>query len=172
MKKTILDYETVSLDKENRSMVIIDQTALPGRIELLSLTDIEEIWDAIYLLKVRGAPAIGVAAAIGIYLAAEKLHTKDVEEFYEQFQKMKSYLASARPTAVNLFWALDRMEAVISQNADKSVAEIKELLCLEATRIHDEDIEICRRIGEYGLGLLHPRDGLLTHCNAGKLISV
>lgn len=172
MKKTILDYETVSLDKENRSMVIIDQTALPGRIELLSLTDIEEIWDAIYLLKVRGAPAIGVAAAIGIYLAAEKLHTKDVEEFYEQFQKMKSYLASARPTAVNLFWALDRMEAVISQNADKSVAEIKELLCLEATRIHDEDIEICRRIGEYGLGLLHPGDGLLTHCNAGKLAAI
>lgn len=172
MNKTILDYETVSLDDKNHALVIIDQTLLPGEIKMLSLTDIEDIWEAIYLLKVRGAPAIGVSAAIGVYLEADKVQTEDMDVFCEEFLKAKNYLATSRPTAVNLFWALDRMEAVVEQNKDKSVSEVKALLREEAMRIHDEDVEVCRKIGEYALELVKPGDGLLTHCNAGQLATV
>ena len=172
MDKTILDYETVSLDDKNHALVIIDQTLLPGEIKMLSLTEIEDIWEAIYLLKVRGAPAIGVSAAIGVYLEADKVQTEDMEVFCQEFLKAKNYLATSRPTAVNLFWALDRMEAVVQQNKDKTVTEVKALLREEAVRIHDEDVEVCRKIGEYALELVKPGDGLLTHCNAGQLATV
>lgn len=171
-KINIFDYETVSLDVENKALVIIDQTKLPGKIEILSLKGIKDIWEAIRLLKVRGAPAIGVAAASGVYLAAERLHTEDSLDFYQEFQQAKNYLETSRPTAVNLFWALRRMEEVVENNLLKSVAEIKELLKEEAIRIHDEDIEVCRKIGEYALELVKPGDGLLTHCNAGRLAAV
>ena len=171
-EKSILDYETVSLDLEHHALVIIDQTQLPGKIEMLSLTDIKDIWEAIRLLKVRGAPAIGVAAAAGIYLAAEKIHTEDTQVFYREFQQAKKYLATSRPTAVNLFWALDRMENVVRTHLTESVAKIRSLLQKEAVRIHDEDIEVCRKIGEYALELVKPGDGLLTHCNAGQLATV
>ena len=162
IKRNILEYETVSLDVENRALVIIDQTRLPGEIEMLSLKDIKEVWEAIRLLKVRGAPAIGVAAAAGIYLAAEGIPTEDSQVFYEEFRHAKSYLETSRPTAVNLFWALNRMEQVVQTNLTKSVAEIKEALKKEAIRIHDEDIEVCRKMGEYALELVKPGDGLLT----------
>ncbi|MBS6762452.1 MAG: S-methyl-5-thioribose-1-phosphate isomerase [Clostridium sp.] len=175
MAKTILEYDTVSLDEENGALVIIDQTQLPGKIELLSLTDIEDIWEAIYLLKVRGAPAIGVTAAIGVYLAVKDLKTNDMMEFRAAFQRAKDYLATSRPTAVNLFWALERMEAVVEDHMacpDCGVEDVKELLRQEAQRIREEDIEVCRRIGENALTLVKPGDGLLTHCNAGKLAAV
>ena len=167
--KTIMDYETVALDEEKKALVIIDQTKLPYETVLLELTDIKDIWNAIYLLQVRGAPAIGVAAAIGIYLEAEKIQTTDYNEFYTQFKKAKEYLDTARPTAVNLSWALNRMEQICIQNQDKSVGQIKELLHAEAVEIKREDIWVCRTIGEYGLSLVKPGDGLLTHCNAGQL---
>ena len=139
---------------------------------MLSLTAIKDIWEAIRLLKVRGAPAIGVAAAAGIYLAAEKIDTEDTQVFYSEFQQAKKYLATSRPTAVNLFWALDRMENVVRTHLTESVAKIQSLLQKEAVRIHDEDIEVCRKIGEYALELVKPGDGLLTHCNAGQLATV
>lgn len=167
--KTIMDYETVALDEEKKALVIIDQTKLPCETVLLELTDIKDIWNAIYLLQVRGAPAIGVAAAIGIYLAAEKIQAADYSEFYMQFKKAKDYLDTARPTAVNLSWALNRMEQICIRNQDKPVAQIKELLHTEAVEIKREDIRVCRTIGEYGLSLVKPGDGLLTHCNAGQL---
>lgn len=170
--RNILDHETVSLDVENHALVIIDQTLLPGKIEMLSLTGIRDVWEAIRMLRVRGAPAIGVAAAGGIYLAAERLHTDDPLVFYQEFQQAKNYLAASRPTAVNLFWALERMERVVEENLSKSVAEIKMLLQKEAVRIHDEDIEVCRKLGENALKLVKPGDGLLTHCNAGQLAAV
>ena len=171
-KKNILDYETVALDEKNNALVIIDQTKLPYKIEILSLTVQEDIWRAIYLLQVRGAPAIGVAAAIGVYLAAREIKTADKDDFYQQFKKAKDYLASARPTAVNLFWALSRMEDVVKANMDKSVEEIKTLLHDEAVAIRDEDVWVCSQIGEHALTLVKPGDGLLTHCNAGQLATV
>ncbi|MDO4554101.1 MAG: S-methyl-5-thioribose-1-phosphate isomerase [Lachnospiraceae bacterium] len=177
VKKSILDYDTVALDEKERALVIIDQTKLPGQIKILSLTEIEDIWNAIYLLQVRGAPAIGVAAAIGIYLESEKIKGKlqgsrNFEPFYREFKKAKDYLDSSRPTAVNLSWALNRMEQVVLSNKEKTVDEIVSLLHDEAVLIREEDIEVCRQIGEYGLSLVKPGDGLLTHCNAGQLATV
>lgn len=172
MAKTILECDTVSLDEENSALVIVDQARLPGRIELLSLTELEEIWEAIYLLKVRGAPAIGVAAAIGVYLAVKNIEVSNMAAFYKKFQKAKAYLATSRPTAVNLFWALDRMESVVIKNMDCEINTVKELLRQEAVNIRNEDIEVCRRIGENALELVKPGDGLLTHCNAGRLAAV
>lgn len=169
MAENIMNYETVTLDEEKGALVIIDQTQLPNHVEILSLTDIKDIWDAIYLLKVRGAPAIGVAAAIGIYVVASRYEAADYDAFYAEFKKAKDYLASSRPTAVNLFWALDRMEKVVLDNKDKSVADIKTLLRNEAVAIKQEDIWVCKSIGEYGLSLIKDGDGILTHCNAGQL---
>lgn len=169
MSENIMDIETVALDDENSALVIIDQTQLPYNIEVISLTTQESIWDAIYLLKVRGAPAIGVAAGFGIYLAAKEIETDDYEEFYAAFKKAKDYLDSSRPTAVNLSWALNRMEGVVLANKSKSVDEIKKLLLEESNAIKEEDIWTCKMIGEYGLSLVKKGDGLLTHCNAGQL---
>lgn len=168
-KKNIMDYDTVTLDDENSAVVIIDQTKLPARTEIISLKTAQEIWDAIYLLQVRGAPAIGVAAAYGIYVLAKGIETEDFDTFYAEFKKQKEYLDSSRPTAVNLSWALNRMEQVVLKNKEKSVAEIKQLLKEESVEIQEEDIRVCKAIGEYGLTLVKPGDGILTHCNAGKL---
>lgn len=168
-KDNIMNVDTVAMDDARSALVIIDQTRLPGEVHILSLTEQKDIWEAIYLLKVRGAPAIGVAAAIGIYLAAKGIQAKEYDAFYAQFKQAKDYLASARPTAVNLFWALDRMEQVVLDNKDKPVDEIKRLLHDEAVAIREEDIRVCRAIGEYGLTLIKGGDGILTHCNAGQL---
>lgn len=168
-EKTILDYETVALDDENSALVIIDQTKLPGTTEIISLKTGEEIWDAIYLLKVRGAPAIGVAAAFGIYLLAKQIKADDYETFYKEFAKQKEYLNSARPTAVNLSWALNRMDQLCQSKNDEKIPAILEALKEEAIAIKEEDIQVCKAIGEYGLSLVKPGDGILTHCNAGQL---
>ena len=169
MKDNIMEYETVELDDEDGSIVIIDQTLLPGKTELIRLKTAQEIWDAIYFLKVRGAPAIGVTAAFGIYLLAKQIKTDDYDNFYKEFKKQKDYLNSSRPTAVNLSWALERMEGICLANKDKRVGQIKEALKTEAVAIKEEDIWVCKSIGEYGLSLVKPGDGILTHCNAGQL---
>lgn len=171
--KSILDYETVELDNNDDGVIIIDQTKLPAKTEIIRLHTAREIWDAIYLLQVRGAPAIGVAAAMGIYILAKKIagEGSDFDSFYEKFTEQKEYLNSARPTAVNLSWALNRMDQVCRQAHDegKSVSEIIEILGREAREIKEEDIRVCRAIGENGLSLVKPGDGILTHCNAGQL---
>ena len=172
MDKNILLTDTVNLDEARQALVIIDQTKLPNKIETLYLTELEDIHEAIYLLKVRGAPAIGVAAAIGVYLAARRINTQDTTDFTKKFQAAKNYLASARPTAVNLFWALGRMEKVVLENQAASVAELKELVRQEAVKIRNEDISVCRRLGEHALTLLKDGDGILTHCNAGQLATI
>lgn len=172
MEKTILDYDTVALEDDDNALVIIDQTKLPERIELLRLHTAQEIWNAIYLLQVRGAPAIGVAAGYGIYLLAKGIDAKDFESFYKKFCEYKNYLDSARPTAVNLSWALKRMERIaLRAGRDErcSIDVVKERLHREAVAIQQEDIAICKAIGEHGLSLVKPGDGILTHCNAGKL---
>ncbi len=171
-RKTIMDYDTVALDEKRHALAIIDQTQLPCRTEILYLTSQKEIWNAIYLLQVRGAPAIGVAAGIGIYLAAREIQAEGFEDFYRQFQEAKAYLDSSRPTAVNLSWALKRQERVVLAHRDRPLPEIVEALHREALRIREEDIRVCKAIGEHGLSLVKPGDGLLTHCNAGKLAAV
>ncbi len=170
-KKSILDYETVELDDANNCVIIIDQTKLPGSTELIQLHTAQEIWNAIYLLQVRGAPAIGVAAAFGIYVLAKSIQTQDYDDFYTQFVDYKDYLNSARPTAVNLSWALNRMDMLcVKLHEDgKTVSQIIQALGKEAREIKDEDIRVCKAIGEFGLSLVKPGDGILTHCNAGQL---
>ncbi len=168
----IEEFTTVDLDEKAHGLYIIEQTGLPNETVMLTLTTQEEIWDAIYMLKVRGAPAIGVAAAIGIYLAAREISADNYPDFYKAFMEKKAYLASARPTAVNLFWALDRMESCVLDNQDKSVAEIISALHDEAVRIRDEDAEVCKAIGRHGLPLIKNGMGILTHCNAGTLATV
>ncbi len=170
--KKITEFETVYLEEEKGALAIVDQTKLPNKIEMIYLTTAKEIWDAIYLLKVRGAPAIGVAAAIGIYVLVKDEPTDNMEVFVKKFQDLKQYLSTSRPTAVNLFWALERMENVVKENQDHTVLEVKELLHEEALNIREEDIKVCRKLGEYGLTLVKKGDGLLTHCNAGRLAAV
>lgn len=174
VKENFISQDTVCFHEEKGCMVIIDQTRLPYETRLLDLYTQKEIHDAIYLLQVRGAPAIGVAAAIGYDMAAKKIAEKTFtkEEFLSSLKQAKEYLASARPTAVNLFWALERMEKVTLANEKEGIEVILRKLHQEATQIHDEDIEVCKKIGGYGLTLMKPNDGILTHCNAGKLATV
>ena len=175
MSQNIPEFETVALDLDSDTvpvLKIIDQTKLPGKVEFLFLKELEEIRDAIYQLKVRGAPAIGIAAALGIYVVSYGIDVSGFAEFEAAFQVVRKRLASARPTAVNLFWALDRMAKVVGDNRDKSVGAVKNLLKEEALKIREEDIASCRKIGEYGLSLIKDGDGILTHCNAGRLAAV
>jgi len=166
------DYPTIALDDAADEIVIIDQTLLPGEVKLLRLSKMEDIWEAIKVLRVRGAPAIGVTAAFAAYLAGKAIKTDDAGAFSEEFNKAADYLATSRPTAVNLFWALDRMRDVVSANAGAAVVDVKAALLKESLAIRDEDIAICKAIGEHALGLLKPGMGLLTHCNAGRLATV
>ena len=165
-----LDLETAVLSADKRALVILDQTLLPGKVRYLSLTRIEDIHEAIYALRVRGAPAIGVAAAYGLYLTAAQAETEDMDGFCANLRQAGDYLNSARPTAVNLSWALERMIRTAEENrAVLTVSELKDRLLREADDIREEDIAISRAIGRYGFGLLRPGDGILTHCNAGTL---
>lgn len=170
-----MEFDTVALDEKQDAIIIIDQTKLPGKTELIALYTEQEIWEAIQKLKVRGAPAIGVTAAMGIYLLSNRIPTEDFKVFYQEFCRLKTYLDSARPTAVNLSWALNRMERVCLQAGEKegrTVKEVKQRLYQEALCIREEDIQVCYKLGEYGLTLVKPGDGILTHCNAGKLAAV
>ena len=169
MDNKILNYEAVALDDDDSALIILDQTKLPGEIELLRLKSQKDAWQAIYKLQVRGAPAIGIAAAFGLYLAVKNIQADDYEEFFSKFHEAKEYLNSSRPTAVNLSWALNRLEKVLLDNREKNISEIKNLLRDEAVKIKDEDILMCRKIGEHGLTLIKNGDGILTHCNAGQL---
>jgi len=159
--------ENIRLNAENNSIVIIDQTKLPGSIEYIELTSREQLFDAISRLQVRGAPAIGIAAAYGYYLCA--VEDRDHSDFFRRMDDAERYLASARPTAVNLSWALARMRGCLKRNALLPRDELLDKLRDEAFAIHDEDIANNLKISEYGLTLLHEGDGVLTHCNAGPL---
>ena len=164
-----LTLESAALSADGRSLVILDQTLLPGEVKYLSLTETEDIVEAIRALRVRGAPAIGVAAAYGLYLAAQRLDAEDMDQFLSGLRRAAETLNGARPTAVNLSWALGRMLGAAEQNRALPVAQVKALLRREADAIRTEDIAISREIGRLGLGLLRPGDGILTHCNAGTL---
>lgn len=169
MRNRVLDMITVRADFNDHAVVILDQSRLPACEEYLHLRTPEELWEAIRHLKVRGAPAIGVAAAYGMAVYAQQFPETETGTFYCRFVRLKEYLASSRPTAVNLFAALDRMERCVSAHRDNPVGEIKQKLKEEAEAFREEDACACRKIGEWGLGLLRPGMGLLTHCNAGHL---
>ena len=165
---------------QNGVLQILDQTVIPWEERYVTLETKEDVWDAIHTLKVRGAPAIGIAAAFGLFVLAKRLHSVDCRDFVSQFRELKAYLATSRPTAVNLFWAMDRMEralddsiATVCQTGDCDWHSQRQALLhrlqLEAEAIRDEDEAACKAMGEYGLSLLKPDMGILTHCNAGTI---
>ena len=150
---------------------LIDQTALPERLSYVDLSDWREVAQAIRTMVVRGAPAIGCTAALGIALAARGIIAENRDAFKKRMDQIADTFRAARPTAVNLFWAIDRMMAVVDAT-DGNVVDIKDALITEALSMLGEDIQSNRALGFHGAGILHDGDTVLTHCNAGALATV
>lgn len=154
-------------------VAMIDQTLLPAKLKVIRVRNEKEMWDAIRRLAVRGAPAIGVAAAYGTVLGARRSRATTGSAFRRHFQKVEKYLASSRPTAVNLFWALGRMRQTLNRQLGKGIPFCRETvlahLLEEARGIHREDEELCEAIGRHGAALIENGSTVLTHCNAGSL---
>jgi methylthioribose-1-phosphate isomerase len=148
---------------------MVDQTRLPTELIHLECRDVDSVWHAIKRLSVRGAPAIGIAGAMGAVLGVRGYDGTDRAGFLKKLGETCDYLASSRPTAVNLFWALDRMKRTAGLAAGGDVAAIKKALLDEAKLIRDEDAAMCRAIGQAGGHLISEGAGVLTHCNAGSL---
>lgn len=180
-------FDIAPVKFEDDKMLILDQTKLPGEEVYIEMQTKEDVWDAIFKLKVRGAPAIGVAAAYGLYISTRDFAGTQVKDFREYVRETSEYLNSARPTAVNLSWALARCEKMLDKYleafdraadgflctcnhcAGDQVDDAKLLLLDEAEKIRKEDEAACYAMGEYGLSLLEPNMGILTHCNAGTI---
>ncbi len=159
----------VHLSDDEKSLIILDQSALPNEVNYLTLNKAQEMYDAIKTLAVRGAPAIGIFAGFSMYILSLYIEEADRDAFDKRFKELSAFLNSSRPTAVNLSWALKRMEKVLSDNPGSSKEEIIPLLKAEATAICEEDIRMCTAISEAGLSLLKEGDTVLTHCNAGPM---
>ena len=158
-----------TVDWKKNNLKLIDQRLLPGKLKYITCKNTKQVFEAIKKLKVRGAPAIGVAGSFGVYIGARSIRTKSVEDFCNQLEKTADYLGSSRPTARNLFWAIERMLECAYDNIDKPIQKIKDILLKEAKNILNEDKIICRQIGISGAKLIKKGDTLLTHCNAGGL---
>ena len=167
--KQVTHVENIRYDKEQEELVIIDQTLLPNEERFITLTTAEEMYEAIKLLRVRGAPAIGICAAYSLYSLARMIREDTPEGFLAKLKEQAAYLNSSRPTAVNLSWALDEMVKTAEAHLDLPRADLLEVLYRKAVDIHEDDIAKCKAISEYGLTLVKDGDGILTHCNAGPL---
>jgi methylthioribose-1-phosphate isomerase len=153
---------------------MIDQRRLPNEVVMLKCRTVEQLYNAIKTLTVRGAPAIGVAAGFGLSLAIQTLDQKtDLSQTLDHLKKFHDYLASSRPTAVNLFYALDRVvqcaQKVAVENSAITLAQLRKVILNEARAIYDEDVKMCKEIGKNGEKLIKDGSGILTHCNAGAL---
>lgn len=166
---SVTKIEACRLSEDGKAVVCIDQTLLPNETVWLTLDKAEDLWEAIYSLRVRGAPTIGVFAAYAIYVLAAQTEQTDYPSFYAEFVKNKDYLDSSRPTAVNLKKQLDRMDRTVCTNADKTVPELIGILKNEALSIHKEELDMLNAVSEHGLSLVKDGFGILTHCNAGPL---
>jgi len=156
---------------EPGKVMMIDQTLLPREFKTIELRTVDEVAEAIITMKVRGAPAIGAAAAFGLALYADTTKADNRDEFMEGFYSAYDRLKNTRPTAVNLFWALNRIKKLVEENLESPLEEIKRAIVVEAQRIADEDVEANLRMGHYGAEAL-PEGNVLTHCNAGSLATV
>lgn len=167
--KDITHIDNIKLSDDEKKVIIIDQTKLPNVTEYIEINNPKDLYDAIFQLKVRGAPAIGICAGYGMYVLSKQMPQDNYEGFYKEFSKTKDYINSSRPTAVNLSWALNRLDKLVIENKEKPVEHIITLIGEESKKIHQEDIEMCTAISELGLSLIKDGDGILTHCNAGPL---
>ena len=162
-----MPVKTIFWDKGK--VKLVDQTLLPREFRYISCGDVKTLWRAIRKLQVRGAPAIGIAGAFGVVLGANSSKASSAARLLRDVDAAARYLASSRPTAVNLFWALARMRRVAGENRSGSVAGIKKILLKEALAILDEDKITCRAMAYHGSHLISEGDTILTHCNAGGL---
>ena len=154
---------------DNNELIFLDQTLLPLKEKYIKTRDYRDVIEAIINLKIRGAPLIGIAAAYGIVLGIQKFSSENRKNFQIHFYKLIDDFRNTRPTAKNLFYALDRLIKVFEENEDKNTEDIPVLLLEEADKMYDEDIEMCRRIGINGADLIGDEMNVLTHCNAGEL---
>ena len=159
----------VKLSDDGASVVILDQTKLPNETKYIELNSAEALFEAIYTLRVRGAPAIGIFAAYALYVLARQIKTEDFDVFSNEINKHSIYLDSSRPTAVNLGTQLQRMKALVARSAGQPIPQILEALKVEAEKIYDEDVQMCRAISEHGLSLIRDGFGIMTQCNAGPI---
>lgn len=158
-----------TVEWKNDEIRLLDQSRLPGAVEFLTCRTYQDVADAIRQLKVRGAPAIGVTAALGVALGAQAVEAADYEIFARSVFAIGDELAATRPTAVNLFWAIERMKRKLESLRGQSIRSIKHALIVEAQQILEEDVALCRAMGRYGAGLIEDGQTVLTHCNAGSL---
>ncbi len=165
----VLKEQLLPIKFNGDHLEVLDQRLLPGEIVFNIRKTKEEVFHAIKDMELRGAPLIGIAAAYGLYLSILESKTEDYKEFLKEVRENGDYLSKARPTAVNLIWAINRLTKIVEENSGKSVTAIKGKMLEEAKLINEEDISICRNIGENLLTLLKRGMGLLTHCNAGAL---
>ena len=156
---------------ESGRLDLLDQTLLPTTLQRIQCETVETVWEAIKMLRVRGAPAIGIAAAYGVVVGIQTVDNENEEAFFARLDHVLDYLAESRPTAVNLFWALDRMRKCSQQQRESggNLQGIRSALLAEAVAIHEQDRQMCHSIGKHGAGLLEGASGVLTHCNAGGL---
>ena len=158
-----------TIEWRDNAVIMIDQTRLPEEEVYNTYGDFKSVAEAIKGMIIRGAPAIGVAAAMGIALGAREIIADTHESFFRQLENVCEVMARTRPTAVNLFWAIERMKRVAEASRGKNLDQIREVLKKEAIRIEEEDLTICRNIGKWGATLIPQEATILTHCNAGGL---
>ncbi|MCL2820806.1 MAG: S-methyl-5-thioribose-1-phosphate isomerase [Oscillospiraceae bacterium] len=167
MNKT--ELINVRLNDEGSAVIILDQTLLPNEEKYIELSSAKALFEAIYTLRVRGAPAIGIFAAYALYVLARQIKSNSYDEFTGEVLKQSSYLESSRPTAVNLSAQLRRMENLIKNPPSRNIPEILDLMREEADKIYNEDVQMCRAISEHGLSLIKDGFGIMTQCNAGPI---
>jgi len=164
--------EIKTIDWEKGVIKIINQTKLPLKFEHLYLKDLKDLWRAIKAMQIRGAPALGLAAGLGVYLGIKDSKARSFRELKKELNRVIAYLASSRPTARNLFWGLERMREVALRHKDNPVSKIKEIIFQETKKIMQEDMAACRSIGYHGARLISDGDTILTICNAGILATI
>ena len=167
--RRVTHVQNIRYNKDAERLYIIDQTLLPNEEREIELRTLEEMVEAIKKLRIRGAPAIGICAGYCMYVLARGIDARDSETFYRKLQIDGELLGAARPTAVNLRWAVGEMMKTAKAHLKDDRAALLEALYRKAVEIHEDDIAKCTAISEYGLSLLHEGDGVLTHCNAGPL---
>ena len=161
-----------TIEWKNGAIKIIDQTLLPAELKYIYIKDLKTLWQAIKELKVRGAPALGAVAALGVYLGVKGSKAKDAGSFLKELDNVAQYLATSRPTAKNLFWGIERMRSAAVKNKYRHVQALKMLLFQEAQVIIEEDRISCRAIGRFGAQLIKDNDTIMTVCNAGILATI
>jgi len=159
----------VKLNNDATAVIILDQTLLPNEEKYIEINSAEALFEAIYALRVRGAPAIGIFAAYALYILAKQIKTENYECFKAELFKQSAYLDSSRPTAVNLGTQLRRMERLVTGLANEPINQILDAMKEEADKIYNEDVQMCRAISEHGISLIKDGYGIMTQCNAGPI---